>query len=144
LLLTCVGCFLTPLIERLSLFPFVLFGSGSSGLGISIVVSGIFENVFEICQNVGIEPHTANMSLGVWGKTELLPQGEILDIVSMCGHGLISPQTFQAVHSEVVHGSLSLEAASIELAKQCTCNIFNIERSMVALEMMDETIFNDR
>ncbi|UCH57365.1 MAG: hypothetical protein JSV18_00090, partial [Candidatus Bathyarchaeota archaeon] len=42
-------------------------------LGISIVVSGVFDEVFNICRNVGIAPHTVNMSLGTWGKTEFLP-----------------------------------------------------------------------
>jgi hypothetical protein len=42
-------------------------------LWISIDVSGIFDEVFDACKASGTEPHTVNMSLGTWRKTELLP-----------------------------------------------------------------------
>ena len=59
-------------------------------LGVSVVVSGLFDEVDGMCRAAGIKRHTAQCSLGVWGKVERLPQPEILDITTMCGHGLVS------------------------------------------------------
>ena len=32
------------------------------------------------CREVGIEPYTVNMSLGTWGRTELLPEQPVLEL----------------------------------------------------------------
>ena len=45
-------------------------------LGMSVVVSGIFENVDECLEKAGLKHHTANFSLGIWGKTEKLPSND--------------------------------------------------------------------
>ena len=42
-------------------------------LGLSVVVSGIFENVDDCLEKAGLKHHTANFSLGIWGKTENCP-----------------------------------------------------------------------
>jgi len=98
-------------------------------LGISIVVSGVFDEVFDICKKVGIEPHTVNMSLGTWGKTQLLPKSPILELCTMCGHAMISSRLVEAVLDRVKKGALTPEEAAVELGKQCTCNIFNTIRA---------------
>jgi hypothetical protein len=41
-------------------------------LGISVVVSGLFDEVFDICRRMSTGPHTVNLSLGIMGKSELL------------------------------------------------------------------------
>jgi len=97
-------------------------------LGISIVVSGIFDEVFDVCRRVGIEPHTVNMSLGTWGKTQLLPKSPILELCTMCGHAMISPKLVEMVIDRVKKG-MTPEEAVVELGKQCTCNIFNTVRA---------------
>ncbi len=106
-------------------------------LGISIVVSGIFDEVFDSCKNDGMKPHTANMSLGTWGKTELLPEGPILEMATMCGHGMVSPKLINALIDRVKKGRMTKEEAAVEMAKQCTCTIFNPER---AAKIIDEII----
>ncbi len=37
-------------------------------IGLSVVVSGLIDNVLDICQEVGLKPHSANISLGIHGK----------------------------------------------------------------------------
>ncbi|MFQ6053886.1 MAG: hypothetical protein ACE5OO_06655 [Candidatus Bathyarchaeia archaeon] len=98
-------------------------------LGISIVVSGVFEEVFEICRRVGIEPHTVNMSLGTWGRTELMPKGPILELCTMCGHAMISSKLVETAVERVKKGFWTPDEAAVELGKQCTCNIFNTVRA---------------
>jgi hypothetical protein len=97
-------------------------------LGISIVVSGIFDEVFDICRGIGIRPHTVNMSLGTWGKTELLPKKPVLELCTMCGHSLISEKLVEDMMDQVSKNRKTSIEAAVELGKQCTCNIFNTDR----------------
>jgi hypothetical protein len=98
-------------------------------LGLSIVVSGVFKEVFDACEKVGIEPHTVNMSLETWGKTELLPKSPVLELSTMCGHAMIAPKLAETLTDRVKKGIMTPEEAAIELGKQCTCNIFNTVRA---------------
>lgn len=99
-------------------------------LGFSIVISGVFEVVAEICGDVGLEPHTVNMSLGTWGKTELLPKSSKLELCTMCGHAMVSPKLVEKMIDQVRKGVETPEAVAVELGKQCTCNIFNTVRAV--------------
>lgn len=94
-------------------------------LGMSVVVTGEFEPVFEILKDVGLKPHTVNMSLGVFGKKGLLEADEIIAITSMCGHGMISPEWVKQKIKEIAEGTSTPEKASLELARGCTCGVFN-------------------
>lgn len=98
-------------------------------LGLSVIVSGLFDEVDKICQEVGIKRHTAQCSLGVWGKREKLPPEEILDIITMCGHGMVSANLVRQMATEVKKGLTSLEAAASTLAKPCVCGVFNPKRA---------------
>lgn len=100
-----------------------------ANLGISIVVSGVFDEVFDTCKEVGIEPHTVNMSLGTWGKTQLLPESPILALCTMCGHAMISRKLVEKMIGLAKKGVKTPEEAAVELGKQCTCNIFNSVRA---------------
>jgi hypothetical protein len=99
-------------------------------LGISIVVSGLFDEVADVCKKVGLEPHTVNMSLGTWGRTDLLPPRPVLELCTMCGHALVSSRLTERLLNLVEKGSIKPEEAAVELGKQCTCNVFNTERAV--------------
>ncbi len=94
-------------------------------LGFSVVVSGIFNNVFGICERVETGPHTVNMSMETIGRTELLPEDRILEITTMCGHSLISQHLVRHLIDRVRKGAMTAEEAALELGKQCVCNFFN-------------------
>jgi len=98
-------------------------------LGLSLVVSGIFDRVKGICQKNGIHRHAATYSLGIWGKTEKLPPDEVLDVITMCGHGMVSACRVNFMADEVRAGRKSAEDAAKELASQCDCGIFNPSRA---------------
>jgi hypothetical protein len=59
-------------------------------LGISINISGLMEEVQACCRKAGIERHSAEQSLGFWGAKDRLPQREVLEFNTMCGHGMVS------------------------------------------------------
>ena len=61
-------------------------------LGISTVVSGLCGETEKICAEIGLAPHTVNYSLGIHGKTEKVPQGEVLEIHTLCGHAMVVRQ----------------------------------------------------
>jgi hypothetical protein len=120
----------------------VLKKAKEAELGISMVVSGVIENVVQIAHECGLKPHTALLSLGVFGKTEKLPgkvttpalngegapENEVLEMVTMCGHSLVAANLVKDVIGKVKAGKLSPEDAAAVIAKPCTCGIFNVTR----------------
>ncbi len=102
--------------------------------GISIVVSGLIDRVREVAAEVGLEPHTINLSLGIHGGTEALPPAEIRQFTTMCGHAMISPQLVEDVIRRVKTEKLTTWDGSITLAKPCACGIYNPHRSMELLD----------
>lgn len=99
-----------------------------AGLGISVVVSGLIEEVKGIAAEAGLQPHTALLSLGTYGKRDLLPEDEILNIVTMCGHSLVGPGLVRSVLKKVIDGELTPEEGALQLTRPCTCGIFNTLR----------------
>lgn len=103
-------------------------------LGISITVSGLIDRVFDTCSEVGLQPHTISYSLGVWGKRNLLPRAEILEIATMCGHAMTSAALVNTVIDEIKAGKTTAAAAAKEIAKPCACGCFNTERAAELLQ----------
>jgi len=104
--------------------------------GISIVVSGLFDEVFDCCKKAGIDPPLIEFALGVHGNTQKLPPPEILDFVTMCGHGLVSGNLVKKMVRDLKKKKITLEKAAIELAKPCLCGIFNPDRAAKLLKKM--------
>jgi hypothetical protein len=98
-------------------------------LGFSIVCTGVFDQVHDACLEVGTGPHTVNMSAESFGKIELLPEPKILEITTMCGHHMVSPHLVNHLINQVRKNNVSAKDAAIEMAKQCTCNFFNVVRA---------------
>ncbi|MEM1982439.1 MAG: hypothetical protein QXD94_06350 [Sulfolobales archaeon] len=105
-------------------------------LGLSVVVTGVYEEVFKILKEVGLKPHTVNLSLGIWGRTEKLPPKEILEVTTMCGHCMVSPALVLKMVAEIKKGRLSPASAAVELAKACVCGVFNVKRAEEVLRKL--------
>ncbi len=97
--------------------------------GISVVISGNIDTVREIAAEIGIDPHMVNLSLGIHGRTELLPPADIREFTTMCGHGLVSPHLVRDTIRRLKTGKVSEESACEILAKPCLCGIHNPSRS---------------
>lgn len=95
----------------------------------SVVISGIFSEVKEICESAGLEPHTLNMSYESHGKTSLLAEPKILEFMTMCGHGFVGAPLVKHLLERVRKGNMTPEDAAVEMGKQCTCNFFNTDRA---------------
>jgi len=97
--------------------------------GLSIVVQGVLEEVEDCLGRVGLKPHTVHHSLGIWGKIDKLPGKEVLEITTMCGHGMTSPNLVKKCIEEVISGKTTPREAARLLARPCICGIFNPSRA---------------
>jgi hypothetical protein len=109
-------------------------------LGLSITVSGLLSELKDICEELDLKPHTINMSCGIFGRTDLLPRREILEISTMCGHGMISHRLLEIIIKRLQEGNLDMDEAIYQLGKPCTCGIFNPSR---AGNIIEDIIKND-
>lgn len=103
-------------------------------LGTSVVVSGLVEEVDKLCKQAGLKMHTVEFSGGIHGKIALLPEGPILEVTTMCGHGMVAANLVKEMVEQVKKGKKSLREAAVELAKPCECGIFNPQRAEKLLE----------
>lgn len=103
-------------------------------LGLSVVISGLVDEVGECCSKTGLSPHTVEHSLGRWGKTEKLPPQETLEIATMCGHSMIAVNFINEMIDKVKKGKITAKAAADELFKPCMCGIFNTDRAAKLIE----------
>ncbi len=113
-------------------------------LGISVVVSGLIDEVKEIAGEAGLVPHTALLSLGTHGKKSLLPEEGTREIVTMCGHSLVASGLVRSVARKVRAGEQTPAQGALQLTRPCTCGIFNTKRCETLLEKMCETGGKDR
>jgi hypothetical protein len=97
--------------------------------GISIVVSGIIDDVREIVEEIGIDPHMINLSLGIHGRTDRLPPADIREFTTMCGHGVVSPYLVKDMIRRIKTGKIGEWEASLFLGERCACGIYNPCRS---------------
>ena len=105
--------------------------------GISIVVSGLIEEIKKIAGEVDLKPHTVLLSLGVHGRKELLPEEKVLEITTMCGHGLVATHLVEEVAEKVKEGKMTPEQGARLLAQPCPCGIFNLDR---CVELLNEQL----
>lgn len=109
-------------------------------LGISVVISGLLTEIKNIADKVSLNLHTVHLSLGIFGKKELLPSEKILEITTMCGHHCISPQSVEYYVQMIKNGKISVKKAAKKLAKPCVCGIFNLSRAIKILNTLVEEI----
>ena len=104
--------------------------------GISVVLSGLFSDVHDICDCAGLKEHTHHISLGIHGKTERLPDSKTMEITTQCGHSLIASNLVAALLKKIRKGKMTAEEAAMLLAKPCACGIVNTKRVKEILEGM--------
>ncbi len=105
-------------------------------LGVPINVSGLFEEVKECCEKAGLKRHSVEQSLGVFGRKDRLPPRELVEMNSMCGHGMVSFNLIKKIIDEVKLGRMTPEQGAYHLAKPCECGAFNPTRAKELLEAL--------
>ncbi len=108
-------------------------------LGISMVLSGLFSDVRCLCQANDLKEHTYNVSLGIFGKTKRLPDEKTLEIITQCGHALISPLLVKDIVRKIKRGKMTPEEGAKILIKPCVCGIGNPQRMEKLLTEISDT-----
>ncbi len=103
-------------------------------LGVSITISGIINEVRDGIMAEGLAPHTVEVSMGIKGRTDKLPEDDLLQITTMCGHGMVSQSLVRQMLIDIKKGRRSAEEAGQYLATPCVCGVFNPKRAQEILE----------
>jgi len=103
-------------------------------LGISINVASLTDQAHTCCRNVGLTRHSVGYSLGFHGDLNLLPDRSVLELSTMCGHGMVSHNFAKKMVDWVKEGRRDPKQAATYLARFCTCGVFNPTHAVRILE----------
>lgn len=106
----------------------------AADLGLSVNISTSIDGAEQCCDSAGICRHSVGYSLGFEGKTEYLPGSDVLQISTMCGHGMVSASLAKKMIDWVKEGRRTPEQAVTYLQRFCSCGVFNPSRARRILE----------
>ena len=98
-------------------------------LGVSVNVSALADKAHICCKKAGITRHSVGYSLGFHGDLNLLPDRHVLEISTMCGHGMVSHNFAKKMMDWVKEGRRDPKQAATYMARFCTCGVFNPTRA---------------
>jgi hypothetical protein len=103
-------------------------------LGFSINMSTSVEGAQNCCQATGIKRHSVEYSLGFYDPHDHLPNSQVLELSTMCGHGMVSFNMAKKMLDMVREGRRTAQAAALTLARFCPCGVYNPSRALRLLE----------
>ena len=103
-------------------------------LGLSVNISTSIDGAEQCCFAAGIPRHSVGYSLGFEGKTEKLPNSQVLMLSTMCGHGMVGTSLAKKMIDWVKEGRRTPEEAVTYMARFCSCGVFNPARAKRILE----------
>jgi hypothetical protein len=102
--------------------------------GVSINISTSIDGADQCCHAAGIPRHSVGYSLGFEGKTEHLPNSQVMMLSTMCGHGMIAHSLAKKMIDWVKEGRRTPDEAVTYLTRFCSCGVFNPSRAKRILE----------
>lgn len=105
-------------------------------IGMSVVCTGVHETTERCCRQAGLEKHTVEHSLGIFGRTDRLPDEDYLQLTTMCGHAMVPANLVEQVIRQIKRGKKTYRQAAEELARPCHCGIFNPVRTAKLLRKL--------
>ncbi len=106
----------------------------AADLGLSINISGLTAEANACCKRVGITRHSVEYSLGFHGDLNQLPDRHVLELSTMCGHGMLSHNFARKMIDMVRENRRTPQQAATAMARFCSCGIFNVARAIRILE----------
>jgi hypothetical protein len=106
----------------------------AADLGISINISSLADEANTCCKRAGITRHSIEYSLGFHGDLNQLPDRHVLELSTMCGHGMLSHNFARKMIDLVRENRRTPQQAATTMARFCTCGIFNLTRAIRVLE----------
>ncbi len=102
--------------------------------GLSVNVSTSVTGAEECCKFACLARHSVGYSLGFEGKTEKLPNTQVMELSTMCGHGMISHSLSKKMIDMVKENRRTPDQAVTYLSRFCSCGVFNPSRAKRILE----------
>ena len=103
-------------------------------LGLSVNISTSVAGAKETGRACGIERHSVEYSLGFQDPNDHLPRSQILELATMCGHGMVSFSFAQKMIDMVREGRRTPTQAVAALTRFCPCGVFNPSRATRLIE----------
>lgn len=103
-------------------------------LGMCVNISTSIDGAEQCCHAACQPRHSVGYSLGFEGKTEKLPNTQVLMLSTMCGHGMISSSLAKKMIDWVKEGRRTPEQAVTYMARFCSCGVYNPSRAKRILE----------
>jgi hypothetical protein len=103
-------------------------------LGLSVNISTSIEGADACCHYAGLPRHSVGYSLGFEGRTEKLPDAQVVMLSTMCGHGMISHSLAKKMIDFVKENRRTPGEAAATLTRFCSCGVFNPVRARRILE----------
>ena len=103
-------------------------------LGLSINMSTSVTGAQDCCRDTGITRHSVEYSLGFWDPHDHLPNSQVLELSTMCGHGMVSFNMAKKMLDMVREGRRTPDQAVLTLARFCPCGVYNPVRAKRLLE----------
>ena len=103
-------------------------------LGLSVNISASVEGARDVGRACGIERHSVEYSLGFSDPHDRLPHAQLLELATMCGHGMVSFSFAQKMLDMVREGRRTPEQAVATLARFCPCGVYNPSRAKRLIE----------
>jgi len=106
----------------------------AADLGLCVNISTSIEGAEQCCHMADQPRHSVGYSLGFQGKTEKLPNSQVLMLTTMCGHGMIGTNLAHKMIDWVKEGRRTPEQAVTYMARFCSCGVYNPSRAKRILE----------
>jgi hypothetical protein len=113
----------------------------SANLGVSVNISAPIAEADRCCRDTGITRHSVEYSLGFCGRVDKLPDATVLELSTMCGHGMLSAQFVKKMIDWVKENRRTPAEVSRSMARFCSCGVFNTSR---AERILDEARTKNR
>ncbi len=112
-----------------------------ANLGISVNISAPIEEAARCCRETGITRHSVEYSLGFCGRVDRLPEATVLELTTMCGHGMVSANFAKKMIDWVKENRRGPAEVARYMARFCSCGVFNTSR---AERILDEARTKNR
>ncbi|MBI1792403.1 MAG: hypothetical protein HYR60_33185 [Acidobacteria bacterium] len=106
----------------------------TADLGMCVNISTSIDGAEQCCHAADQPRHSVGYSLGFEGKTEKLPNTQVLMLSTMCGHGMIGFSLAKKMIDWVKEGRRTPEQAVTYMARFCSCGVYNPSRAKRILE----------
>jgi hypothetical protein len=115
----------------------------AADLGMSVVVTGIHESTEDCCREGGLQKHTIEHSMGIFGELQKLPSDAFLQLTTMCGHGMVPANLVESVLVDIRKGRKSYQEGALSLTRPCVCGIYNPVRAERLLRKLGPLVVLD-